>query len=70
MRLKKLHGTLSKPRWTSKAPPSSEVPLVLEWCARPWRSCSEDEKRKAEFDALGPLPPHVSVSSQTDACAS
>ena len=53
-RLKKLHGTLSKPRWTSKAPPSSDVPLVLEWCPH----------ATTRFDALGlaPLPPHVSLA--------
>ena len=61
-RLKKLHATLSRPRWTSKAPPSSDVPLVLEWRAV---SLESSHKRRAAFDALGPLPPHVSVETET-----
>ena len=57
-RLKKLHATLSRPRWTSNAPPSSEVPLSIEWCALAL-------ERKMIFDALGALPTHISLHSDS-----
>jgi predicted GIY-YIG superfamily endonuclease len=30
-RIKKLYTVLSKERWTSNAPPASEVPLMIRW---------------------------------------
>ena len=31
-RIKKLYTLLNKPRWTSKSPLASTVPLQIEWC--------------------------------------
>ena len=33
-RIRKLYAVLSKERWTSRAPPSADVPLLLTWCKR------------------------------------
>ena len=31
-RIQKLHTVLNKHKWTSKAPPATEVPLHIRWC--------------------------------------
>lgn len=35
-RLQKLNVVLCRERWTSNAPPASEIPLTVEWC------CTDD----------------------------
>ena len=53
MRLKKLHQVLGKERWTSRAPPASEVPLHLRWLVDPVYTADVPSYISVEFVLLG-----------------
>ena len=55
-RLRKLFTLFGKERWTSKAPPANEVPLVLEWCV--------DAQTRLSLLPDIPLPDHITESHE------
>ena len=53
-RIRKLFILCGKERWTSKAPPSNEVPLVINWCV--------DTQTRLSLLPEIPLPDHITES--------
>ena len=51
-RIRKLFTLFGKERWTSKAPPAHDVPLVLSWCV--------DEQTRSSLTPDIPLPEYIS----------